>query len=129
MKIKTISFDLGYTLVCYGHLLNWSNNYKKLIEKGFYSIYRTDKKKVIERKYQFKNLKRCGILLKGKPSPNRSVYASPPYGGSGYEKTQSGLCPFVRFFSATFGAGVVASQRPITCPKRHIQPERYVPVF
>jgi hypothetical protein len=24
------------------------------------------------------------------PSHNRIVYASPPYGGSGYEKTQSG---------------------------------------
>jgi hypothetical protein len=31
----------------------------------------------------------------------------------------------VRFFSATFGAGVVAAQRPITCPKRQLQPERY----
>jgi hypothetical protein len=34
----------------------------------------------------------------------------------------------VRFFSATFGAGVVATQRPITCPKRQLQPERYAPV-
>jgi uncharacterized HAD superfamily protein/hypoxanthine phosphoribosyltransferase len=32
----------------------------------------------------------------------------------------------VRFFSATFGAGVNASHCPITRPKRHIQPERYV---
>jgi len=40
---------LEYTLVCYGDLLNWSNNYKKLIEKGFYSIYKTDKKKIIEK--------------------------------------------------------------------------------
>jgi hypothetical protein len=31
----------------------------------------------------------------------------------------------VRFFSATFGAGIVATQRPITCPKRQLQPERY----
>jgi hypothetical protein len=31
----------------------------------------------------------------------------------------------VRFFSATFGAGVVAPQHPITCPKRQLQPERY----
>jgi hypothetical protein len=29
------------------------------------------------------------------------------------------------FCSATFGAGVVAAQRPITCPKRQLQPERY----
>jgi len=64
LKIKTISFDLGYTLVCYGHLLNWSNNYKKLIEKGFYSIYRTDKKKIIEKKYQFKNLKKMWHFVK-----------------------------------------------------------------
>jgi len=35
----------------------------------------------------------------------------------------------VRFFSATFGAGVIAKQCPITCPKRHIPPERYVPFF
>jgi hypothetical protein len=33
---------------------------------------------------------------------NRSVTASSPFGGSGYEKTQSGLRPFVRFFYATF---------------------------
>jgi hypothetical protein len=31
----------------------------------------------------------------------------------------------VGFFSATFGAGVIASQCPITRPKRRIQPERY----
>jgi hypothetical protein len=31
------------------------------------------------------------------------------------------------FCSATFGAGVVAAQRPITCPKRQLQPERYMP--
>jgi hypothetical protein len=30
------------------------------------------------------------------------------------------------FCSATFGAGVVATQRPITCPKRQLQPERYM---
>jgi hypothetical protein len=34
--------------------------------------------------------------------------------------------PFVRFFSSTFGEGVVAPQRPIACPKRQLQPERYV---
>jgi hypothetical protein len=33
---------------------------------------------------------------------NRSVYASPPVGGSGYEKPQSALCAFVGFFVATF---------------------------
>jgi hypothetical protein len=34
--------------------------------------------------------------------------------------------PFVRFFSGTFGAGVIASQCPITRPKRRKQTERYV---
>jgi hypothetical protein len=43
-----------------------------------------------------------------------------------FRKTAVGLTPFVRFFSATFGAGVVATHRPITCPKRQLQPERYV---
>ena len=40
MKIKAISFDLGDTLVYYGQPLNWSNNYKNALEKGFYSINR-----------------------------------------------------------------------------------------
>jgi hypothetical protein len=61
-------------------------------------------------------------------SPNRSVYASPPFGGSGYEKTQSGLRPFVSFFSATFFcARKNASHFSLSgAKKRHIQPERYV---
>jgi hypothetical protein len=33
---------------------------------------------------------------------NRSVCASPPVGGSGYAKRQSGLRPFVWFCSAAF---------------------------
>jgi len=33
--------------------------------------------------------------------------------------------PSARFYYSTFGAGVVATQRPITCPKRQLQPERY----
>jgi hypothetical protein len=33
--------------------------------------------------------------------------------------------PFVRFFYATFGAGVNAPHCPITRPKRRKQPERY----
>jgi hypothetical protein len=46
---------------------------------------------------------------------------SPPCsGGSGYEKPQSGLRPLCGFVSATFGAWVVAAQRPITCPKRQL---------
>jgi hypothetical protein len=32
---------------------------------------------------------------------------------------------FVRFFSATFGAGVNATHCPITRPKRRIQSKRY----
>jgi hypothetical protein len=50
-----------------------------------------------------------------------------PSGILGYEKPQSALSAFVRFFSATFGAGVIATQCPITRPKRHIQPERNAP--
>jgi hypothetical protein len=38
----------------------------------------------------------------GHTAYNRTVTASPPYGGSGYAKHQSGLCPFVVFCSATF---------------------------
>jgi hypothetical protein len=44
-------------------------------------------------------------------------------------KNTVGLSPFVCFFSATFGAGVVATQRPITRPKRHLPSARYVPFF
>jgi len=40
----------------------------------------------------------------------------------GLRKTAVGLTPFVQFFSATFGAGVIATQCPITCPKRRKQP-------
>jgi hypothetical protein len=46
-------------------------------------------------------------------------------GRLGCEKTQSGLSPLVCFFSATFGAGVVATQRPIARPKRHLPSARY----
>jgi hypothetical protein len=35
-------------------------------------------------------------------SHNRIVCAAPPYGGLAYKKPQSGLRPFVRFFSGTF---------------------------
>jgi len=45
---------------------------------------------------------------------------SPPMGGSGSDKTAVGLAPFMRFFSATFWAGVFASQIPIACPKRQL---------
>jgi hypothetical protein len=61
----------------------------------------------------------------GTTAHNRSVYASPPVGGSGYEKPQSGyaLC-------AVFLRHILARRNPTGCfmggPKRHIQPERYV---
>ena len=58
-------------------------------------------------------------------SHNRTVYASPPDGGSGYEKPQSGLRPLCGFLSATVWAGVNATHCPITCPNRRKQPERY----
>jgi hypothetical protein len=57
-------------------------------------------------------------------SPNRTVTASPPSAARA-TKNRSRATPFMRFFSATFGAGVVAAQRPITRPKRQLQPERY----
>jgi hypothetical protein len=60
-----------------------------------------------------------------KTTHNRSVYATPPVRAARATKNRSRAMPFVRFFSATFGAGVVASQRPFTCPKRRKQPERY----
>jgi len=41
-------------------------------------------------------------------------------GGSGYAKSQSGLCPLCVFVSATFGARVNAPHCPITCPKRQL---------
>jgi hypothetical protein len=58
-------------------------------------------------------------------SYNRTVYASPPVGGSGYEKPQSayGLCGiFLRHIFAVAGTLRVPLSQP---QKRHIQPERY----
>jgi hypothetical protein len=66
-------------------------------------------------------------MIYGRTAYNRTVTASPPYGGSGYTKTQSGHCPFVRFCSATFfclretAYAVSLSQTK----KRQLQPERY----
>jgi hypothetical protein len=60
-------------------------------------------------------------------SHNRTVYASPPVGGSGYEKPQSayGLC-------AVFLRHILARRNATHCfmggPKRRKQPERYVPL-
>ena len=41
----------------------------------------------------------------GKTAHNRSVYASPPYGGSGYEKPQSGYALGAVFSPPQFGQG------------------------
>jgi len=62
------------------------------------------------------------LVNSAKPALNRFVNASPPFGRLGLRKTPVGLAPFVGFYYATFGAGVVATQRPITCPKRRLQP-------
>ena len=65
-------------------------------------------------------------VVYARTSPNRIVYASPPYGGSGCEKPQSGyaLCAvFLRHIFAVAGTLRVPLSQP---QKRHIQPERYV---
>jgi hypothetical protein len=72
-------------------------------------------------KYILKKQNKNLTVVDRKTAHNRTVYASPPYGGSGYEKPQTAHSALVRLFSATFGAGVIASQCPITRPKRHIQ--------
>jgi hypothetical protein len=59
-------------------------------------------------------------------SLNRSVYASPPVGGSGSKKPQSayGLCAvFLRHIFAVAGMLRIPLSQ---LQKRHIQPERYV---
>jgi hypothetical protein len=64
-------------------------------------------------------------MVYGGTAHNRTVYASPPVGGSGYEKTQSayGRCAF--FLRHIFA--VAGNLRfPLLQPqKRRIQPERY----
>jgi len=64
-------------------------------------------------------------MVYGGTSHNRSVYASPPYGGSGYAKYQSGfaLCGILlRHIFTVAGTLRVPLSQP---QKRHIQPERY----
>jgi hypothetical protein len=63
------------------------------------------------------------------PTVSTGLYALRRLRGSGGEKPQSALRAFVRFFSATFWAGVNATHCPITRPKRRIQPERYAQLF
>jgi hypothetical protein len=62
-------------------------------------------------------------------SPNRPVKASPPFGGSGYEKPQSGYPPSGRFFSAkVFCARKNAAHFSLSVTKNlRLQPERYMP--
>ena len=62
-------------------------------------------------------------IIKSHTAHNRTVYASPP-SGARLPQNRSRASPFVRFCSSTFGAGVIATQRPITCPKSRLQPER-----
>ena len=59
-----------------------------------------------------------------KTAHNRSVYAS-ALKRLGLRKTAVGLRPWCGFVFATVWAGVNASHRPITCPNRRKQPERY----
>jgi hypothetical protein len=49
------------------------------------------------------------------------------FGHFGFRKNPVVL-PFVLFFFTTFGARVIATQCPITCPKRQLQMERYTKV-
>jgi uncharacterized protein YbcV (DUF1398 family) len=63
------------------------------------------------------------IIKQNTTSPNRTVTVR-RLSAARLHKTPVGLTPFVVFCSATFGAGVVAAQRPIACPKCQLQPER-----
>jgi hypothetical protein len=70
-------------------------------------------------------IENCG-KKNGQPAHNRSVTASPPVGGSGYTKTQSGyaLCAFLFRHIFAFARNCFAvslSQKQ----KRQLQPERY----
>jgi hypothetical protein len=78
-------------------------------------------------KKQEKNMIKDNIIniVYARTSHNRTVYASPPVGGSGYRKTQSGYALCAVFFRHIFA--VAGNLRfPLSQPqKRHIQPERY----
>jgi hypothetical protein len=61
----------------------------------------------------------------GGTAHNRTVYASPPVGGSGYEKSQSGLHPLCGFSPPHFvGHGLCCAKPLFGRPKRRKQPER-----
>jgi hypothetical protein len=70
----------------------------------------------------------CAVSKSNATAHNRTVYASPPGGGSGSEKPQSGyaLC-------GVFLRHILARRKPAVCfmgrPKRRKQSERYVPFF
>jgi hypothetical protein len=72
-----------------------------------------------------KRQKNRGNIRTGQTAHNRSVCASPPYGGSGYEKPQSGHALYAVFLRHIFAvAGTL--RVPLSQPqKRRIQPERY----
>ena len=57
-------------------------------------------------------------------SHNRSVCASPPYGGSGYEKPQSGYALYAVFLRHIFCALETLRVSFIAYKKHRIQPER-----
>jgi hypothetical protein len=61
---------------------------------------------------------------RGKTSPNRSVYASPPVGGSGSKKPQSG-CALCAVFLRHIASRRNATHCFMGGLQRHIQPERY----
>jgi hypothetical protein len=48
----------------------------------------------------------------GRTAYNRSVYASPPVGGSGYEKPQSGYALCAVFLRHIFAVAGIATQFP-----------------
>jgi hypothetical protein len=67
-------------------------------------------------------------MVYARTSHNRSVYASPPVGGSGYAKMQSGLRPLCIFAPPHFFAPVKCFAFSLSgAKKRHIPPERYIP--
>jgi hypothetical protein len=82
----------------------------------------------IYKKLFFVKCTKCKTIEYGQTAHNRTVTVR-RLSAARLRKTAVGLTPFMRFFSATFGAGVVAPQRPITCPKRQLQPKRYMPFF
>ena len=58
-----------------------------------------------------------------KPAPNRSVYASPPYGGSG--SVRLGRLRLPRLTPPQFAVAGLCFAKPLyATTNRHIQPER-----